>query len=827
MVLSLLWYLNRDGKLFPMTMMKSVFQDLAFAYRQLRKRPGFALTCVLILALGIGASTAIFSALSPVLIEPLPYPHANRIVMVWYAGNDGARLNQTFHTFRELMARNRSFDTAAVMKPWLASLAGDYEPEPLDAEKVSADYFRVLGIAPAIGRDFVAGDDLPNGPRLVILSNRLWQRRFAGDSGIIGRQVRLEDANYTVIGVMPAGFEDVLAPSAELWSPLQYSPGNIASSDTREWGHHLRLIARLRPGVTIHQARRNLYEIANTPVPEFPRPAWAALEHGFLLSVLQDDITRGIKPALFAVTGGVILVLIIACVNVTSLLLARAAHRCGEFAVRAALGASQARLMRQLLTETLLMAAFAVGLGIAVARVGVRVLVALSPAELPRLQQLGIHATALLFALVLTTVVGLLVGVVPALYATRRELLPAMQQASQRSAGGHQVTRQVLVVTEVAVAIVLLVGAGLLLQSVRRLFATPPGFDASHLLSMQVQTYGYAFHDDRRIHQFFERALDAVRQVPGVSAAALTSQLPFSGDFDQYGAYFENDPPDNACPVFRYSVTPDYFATMHIPLIRGRLLQEQDRSGGPLVILVSESLARSKFAGENPIGKRVRIGPADSPFYVIVGVVGNVKQLSLSLGELDAVYTTTTQWHRADGNLSLVLRSSLEPAPLVSAVKRAIWSVDKDEPITRVATVQDLLITSEAQRRFVLVLLEAFALVALVLAATGLYGVLSGSVAERLRELGVRTALGASRGDIVALILRQGAKMAGLGIVIGLVAAMFSSRLLIALLFGTSRLDLATYFAVIMLLACVSIIACAVPAWRAAQIDPAIALRAE
>ena len=806
---------------------ESIFQDFRYGLRQLRSNPGFACTAIVILGLGIGASTAIFSAVSPILFEPLPYPQASRIMMIWYAGDDGSSVPQTFHTYREVAERSRSFDALAVMKPWQPTVVGADQPERIDGQQVSANYFRALGVSPVLGRDFQDADDVFHGPKVVILSNGLWRRRYGGDSSIIGQPVRLDDSSYTVIGVMPRTFDNVLASTAEAWSPLQYNPGNITSIETREWGHHLRMVGRLRAGVSIDQARSDLDLIAHTPVAEFPRPSWVSLEHGFITNALQDDVTRGVKPALLSVLGAVLLVLLIACVNVTNLLLARGAQRRGEFAMRAALGAAPPRLIRQLLTESLLLAILGGVVGMVVAQFGVRALVALSPPELPRVNAIGVDSTVFGFALGVTALVGLMVGLIPALHVSRSEPHIGMQESSRRTAGGHHWTRRTLVVAEVALALVLLVSAGLLLHSLRRLFAIPPGFNSSHLLTMQVQTYGRRYDDDRVCHQFFSQALDAVRQVPGVAAAAFTSQLPLSGDSDAYGVQFEGDNPQAAYPAFRYSVTPDYFETMRIPLRRGRLLDAHDVAGTPPVALISESLAKSKFPDQDPIGKRVHIGGrADATMFTVVGVVGDVKQMSLALSESEAVYTPTTQWHWADGTLSLVVRTRGDAA-LTPAIKSAIWSVDKDQPVVRVATMDDLLAASAAQRRFVLILFQAFALVALLLAATGIYGVLAGSVTERTREIGVRAALGATRGDIVALVVRQGMALTGFGIVIGLSGAMAASQALVTLLFGVSRLDPVTYLGVIALLGGVSVIACWAPAWRAAQVDPAITLRAE
>lgn len=807
--------------------MEILIHDIRYALRQMKKAPGFACTAVLILAIGIGGTTAIFSALKPILLEPLPYPHANRLLTIWYAGEDGGRYPQAFHTYRELTERSRSLEAAAVMKTWQPTLVGADQPERVDGQQVSADYFRTLGVAPALGRAFFPADDVFNGPKVVILSDGLWRRRFGGDRSIVGRDIKLNDENFTVIGIMPSSFENVLAPSAELWSPLQYSTSNVSSTETREWGHHLRMVARLRPWVSERQAKKDLAWIVSTPVAEFPRPRWASLRQGVILDSLQDDITRGVKPGLLAVFGAVVLVLLIACVNVTNLVLARGSLRQGEMGMRAALGAGRTRLIRQLMTESLLLSVVGGALAVAVTQTGIRLLIALSPPELPRVNAIRIDFWVFAFAFGVALLVGLAVGLLPALHSSRRDLQGALQQSSQKTAGGHQSTRRIFVVAEVALALVLLVSAGLLLHSLRRLFAVPPGFQASGLLTMQVQTYGKKYADDRVCYEFFRQALEAVQQVPGVTRAAFTSQLPLSGDSDVYGAHFEQDNPEAGYPVHRYAVTPGYFSTLHITLKRGRVLNEHDTTNAPLVILISESLARRRFPDEDPIGKRVHVGATTSPAYTVVGVVGDVKQMSLALGETDAVYTTTEQWHWADGTLSLIVATRGDASTFVPAIKNAVWSVDKEQPIVRVATMDSLLRQSAAERRFVLILFEAFGLVAWILAATGIYAVLSSSVTERRKEIGVRSALGASSRGILGLIMRQGMRLTGFGILVGLAGSVLATQSIGAMLFGISALDPFTYLGVILLLAIVSIVACAVPAWRATRIDPMVALRYE
>jgi putative ABC transport system permease protein len=805
----------------------TVLADLRYAARRLRSSPGFAAVSVLTLALGMGASTAMFSAVNPVLFEPLPYPNAGRVAMVWDVANDGSRLDVTFGTFRELLERSRSFTAMAVVRPWQPTVVGTERPERLEGQRVTASYFRVLGVPPALGRDFQEADEHPNGPRVVILSHGLWQRRFGGDREIVGRQITLDGDEYSVLGVMPRRFENVLAPAAQLWAPLRYDVSLPVQG--REWGHHLRMVGRLRADVGLDQATRELALIARTPVAEFARVPWASLTEGLIVDRLQDDLTRSVKPALLAVLGAVVLVLLIACVNVTNLLLARGAQRRGEFAVRAALGAGRARPVRQLLTESLLLAALGGALGMVVALFGVRALVALSPPELPRVGAIGLDGAVFAFALAVTTLVGVGVGLVPALHASRSDLHGGLREGSRRTTGGHLATRGALVVAEVALALVLLVSAGLLLRSLQRLFAVAPGFDAAPLLTMQVQTSGHRFDDDSATHRFFAQALDAVRRVPGFSAAAFTSQLPLSGDANVYGVRFEslpNDDPEGG-EAFRYAITPGYFETMGIPLRRGRLLDARDLIGAQVPVLINESYAKRVFRGADPIGQRLQVGPEDAPWQTVVGVVGDVKQASLAVSQGNAVYIPSTRWPYTDRALWLVVRARGDVAALTPSVMQAVWSVDKDQPIVRASTMSDMLAASAAERRFALVVFEAFALVALVLAATGIYGVLSGGVSERLREIGVRTALGASRGDILALVVRQGMTLTGLGVVLGLSAAAAASQLLVTLLFGVSRLDPATYVGVIALLFAVSGLACWVPAWRAARVDPSITLRAE
>ena len=807
---------------------ETLLADLHYAARRLRLNPGFTATSVVTLALGIGAATAIFSAVNPILFEPLPYPDASRVTAISDLYNDGAHLDVTFGTYREVAVRSRAFDALAVYRAWLPTLTGASEPERLDGQRVSVGYFRSLGVPVALGRDFTGDDDRVSGPRVVILSDALWRRRLNADPSTVGRTIQLDGTDYTVLGIMPATFENVPAPSAEIWAPLQYDAA--LPVDGREWGHHLKMIARLTPDASADRARRELDLIARAPVKEFVRPQWARLERGLHLTTLQAEVTRGVRPALLAIIGAVVLVLAIACVNVTNLLLARGAQRRGELAMRAALGAGRSRLVRQLLTESVLLALIGGALGVLVARVGVRALVALAPPGLPRVDAIRLDGLTLTFALVMTTVVGVVVGLIPALHASRSDLNVGIQHGSRRTAGTSRLTRGALVVSEVALALVLLVGAGLVLRSLNRVLAVKPGFDPTHLLTMQVQVATGEYRDNGATFRFFEQALDAVRHVPGVESAAFTSQLPLSGNPMIYGVHFEAGPnASSAAPqgAYRNLVTPGFFETMRIALRQGRVLDARDVAGAPPVVVISESFARRAFPGQNPIGQRLHVGDPDRPWFTVVGVVGDVKHTSLAYEAEDAVYLTPGQWFFAEPAHWVVVRARGDAASLTSAVKRAVWSVDRNQPIVRTGTMIALVARTAAERRFVLLVLEAFALAALVLATVGIYGVIAGSVTERTREIGVRSALGASPRDIVRLVFRQGMALTALGVLVGFAGAVAASRLLVTILFGVSRVDPATYFGVVMLLGSASIVACWLPAWRAARVEPSITLRAE
>ena len=799
--------------------------DLRYGMRRLVGHPGFTVVTVATLGLGIGSVTAMLSVAGPVLVRTLPFPNSDRIHAIWDQGQEGTRIELAFGNFIEVQERSRSLEAMALSRVWQPALSGPGVPERLEGRAVSVDYFRVFGVAPRLGRDFTASDDTPNAPPVVIVSDRLWRRRFAADPQIIGRQITLDGFGYEVIGVMPALFEHRLMPVSDVWRSMQYDK-TLPSFQGREWGHHLRMVARLREGVSRQDAAAELAQIARDPMARFARPPWASLSRGLLVEPLHGDLTRQVRPAILAVLVAVGLLLLIACVNVVNLLLGRDVQRRAEFAMRTALGAGRGRLIRQLLTESMLLAALGGAAGLFVALTLTRVLMRLGPQGLPDAANVTIEAPLFLLAFAVTTIVGLLVGLIPAIGSA--DLKAAVPQGAWQ-ASSHRLTRRSLVVAEVAFALVLLVGAGLLFQSLRQLFAITPGFDPRNVLSVQVQVAGPAYRDRAAVNRFFRSSLDAVKELPGVERAALTGQLPLSGDSDVYGVQFEADGADASASgaAFRYAVSPGYFDTMGIPLLRGRGIMDHDRASAPLAVVISESLARRRFPDADPIGQRLRIGPADGPWFTVVGVAGDVKQLSLETTFLDAVYLAPEQWHFADRALSFVIKTHGDAASLTAAVRSAIWSVDKDQPIVRIATLDDIVSATARERTFALLLFELFGLAALLLTAVGIYGVVSSGVNERVREIGVRSALGASRPAILRMVMREGASMAGLGITLGTIAAAAATQGMTSLLFGVSRFDPTSYLAVAMVLMTVTVLACWTPARRASRIDPALTLRSE
>ena len=802
--------------------------DVRLALRRLRNSPMFSLVAVATLALGIGAATAIASTVGPILFRSLPYPDAEQIVMLSDQDPGGAPFEVTYGTFLEIAERSRSFSALAAEDRWQPALAAE-RPEQIRGSFVTAEYFSVLGVEPAFGRGFLAEEDTFGGPRVVIVSDALANRLFGSAFDAVDARIRLDDAEYTIIGVMPAGFRNVILADAEVWAPRQYRTN--APFEASEWGHHMRMLGRLLPGVTPDYAREELADIAANPIAEFPRPSWATFERGLLVDPLDAAVTAGSRTMLLLVFGAVLLLLAIACANVANLLLARGVDRRNEFAVRSSLGAPRSRLIRQLLTESLVLCSLGGAIGLAVAVLAVRGIVALAPTDLPRIDEVGLDLPSFAFALAVTLIVGIGVGLLPALSGTRVSLRRDLQ-AGGRAIGTHGKLRRGLVAIEVALALMLLIGAGVLIRSVDRLLDVDPGFDADNLLTLRIVGVEYRGRSDEETAQYFDAVLDAVRAVPGVESAALANSLPLDGNAESFGVVFQDSSESTegaTTSAIRFAVTPEWFAAMSIPLQRGRLLGSQDVSGAPEAIVINESFARSQFGERNPIGERLLIGPEigqpDRPWDVVVGVVADVKVDSLATEPPNVFYVAPRQWAWVDNVQSLVLRTSIEPLAALPEVRAAIWSVDSTSPITNTISMQSLLDASEAQRTFALRLFFLFAVAALALAALGIYGIMAGSVAERSREIGLRAALGATRARIVTGIVRQGLTLVLIGIVPGLIGAALLARSLASLLYETAPLDPFTVVFVTSALSVTAVAACLLPAWRAACIDPTTALR--
>ena len=810
---------NREG------IVEGFVADFRLALRLLRRAPAFAIVCVLTLGLAIGAATAIYGIASPLLLEPLPYPRPQQLVVVSERDAHGDASNVGFATFDDLRREARSIEHSAAMGSWLPTLVGSSDAERLSGTRVSAEYFRMLGVAPALGRDFRREEDAPGRNRVVMLSHGLWQRRFGGDSAIAGRTILLDDIEHEVAGVMPATFDDVLNPEAQVWRVLGYDA-------TQPWAcrscRHLRVAARMRDGTDADAAAAELSTLLRAIVAEHPRDYPSAVVG---VESMRDRAIARVRAPVTAVLGAVALVLLIAVANVTNLQLARAARREGEFAVRTALGAGRGRLARQLLAEGLVLATAGGALGLAVASVALPALVAQLPAYVPRLAAARLDSGVLAATMLVTGIVALVVGLVPVMRSDR-SLAAAVAQGAGRVVGPRRaIARGGLVVGEVALAMVLLVGAGLLARSLSRLLAEEMGFDARGLLTLEVQSSGAAYAEPGQVYAYHDRLLEAVRAVPGVEDAALTSQLPLGGNMDSYGIRAFDKPlanPELSPSADRYVVTPGFARTMRIRMLRGRGIEPSDvRDSAAKVALVSESLARRIWPGEDPLGKRIRMGDTTAGWRTVVGVVADVRHSGLDAAVTQQVWIPERQWTWADDQVVLVVRARGDAAALAPAVRHAVRSVDPLQPISRVATMEQVVASSTAQRRMALVLFAAFAVASLLLASAGIYGVLAGSVAERTREIGVRSALGARPGQILALVVSQGARMAAVGLLIGLALSAGLSRFVESLLYEVRPGDPLTLLVVVLTLGAVALAACLVPALRAVRIAPMTALRSE
>jgi putative ABC transport system permease protein len=797
--------------------------DLRHAARLLRRSPGFTLVSVLTLGLGIGATTAIFSVIRPVIIEPLPYPQPDRLAMVWERNVDGTHDNIGFASFRDLVAQSRTLQSAAAIGSWFAMINPAGGPERVDGDRVSWTYFRTLGVRPALGRDFLAEEDIPGKHFEVILSHGLWTRAFGADSTIVGRVIPIGGTPMTVVGVMPAGFQNVISPNAQIWRVLGYANQPWACRTC----HHLRMVARFKPGVSLEQGQSELDAIFDRLIGAYPTEY--ASTGAAIVPVLRE-VTNQFRPALFAMTGAVVVLLLIAIANVSSLLLARAVRRQEEFAVRTALGAGVGRLTRQLLTESLLLAILGGAVAIAVAAMAIPVLVSHLPPEMPRLDAVRFSGSAFLVASILIFIVTFATGLVPAGQRRSADLATTLRSGRRTSGGTRQLARSVLVVAEVALALMLLVGCGLLGRSVVGLLDVNPGFRVSNTLTLEINAVGGAYNQDEAVFAYQDRVREAVGHIPGVVSVAIASQIPMGGNVDRYGVHTVEKAlanPETSPSGDRYSVTPGFLETMGVKVTSGRDFTDREALDTTnRVVLLSDALARELWPNENPLGKFVRLGGFDSPLRRVIGTTANVRGTGLDATATKQVYSPQRQWG-ADNQALLVVRTEGDPAALSSTVRRVVHGIDPTQPIVRVATMDQLIATTTAQRRLALVLFAAFAGTALLLAIAGIYGVLAGRVAERTREIGLRSALGATPRDILGLVVGQGMRLAIVGLALGIAGSLGLSRFLASLLFGITPTDPITMGWVIASLGAVTLLACVIPAMRALRVEPTVALRSE
>jgi putative ABC transport system permease protein len=806
-------------------------QDLRYVLRSLAKAPGFTFIVLLTLALGIGANTAIFTVLNAVLLRPLPFPDSNRLVALRETfGPQGYTGSSAGPNVVDWRARSHSFSGMLAFRASSRALVGDGQPEQVFTAMVSADFFRTLGVAPALGRGFADGEDQGVGT-VAVLSDGLWRSRYGADPGVIGRTITLSGQPYTVIGVAPPGF--TYPGDAVAWLPLEYGLGRSAQRNS----HSYDVIGRLAPGVTIEAARADLAAVARELEREYPVDNGG---RGVEVVPLAADTVQAARPVLLLLGGAALFVLLIACANVANLFLARAAVRQRELAVRAALGAGRWRLARQVLVEGVLLSLAGGLIGLLLASWGVDLLLALRPRGIPRLDEIGVDHATLAFAVLVSVLVGVGFALFPALTLSLSDPAEAFRGEGRGVSGGRARGRfrAALVVAQVSLALVLLAGAALLVVTVRRLALIDPGFDPRGAYTFEFTIPPGKYPDRARHDQYLSRVVDAVSQVRGTRAAGATFYLPLgngqvNGDFTVAGA------PPAAPGKEQYAnfrmVTGDYFGALSIPLRRGRLLTPDDQAGAPHVAVVNEALARMAWPNQDPIGRRLTFGDGqDDPDWMeVVGVVANVKTNGLTADIGPEIFVPFSQitadlWTVFTPlPVSVVVRSDNDLQTVGTAIKAAIRSVDPEQPVTGPSPAGDLIAAAVARQRFGMLLLLAFGGLALLLAAVGVYGVMAYTVSQRTRELGIRLALGARPGAVRALVLGEGMLLAGLGIGLGLLAALALGRLLVGLLYGVQPTDPSVLAAVCLLLATASIVACLVPAVRATRVNPVDALRSE
>jgi putative ABC transport system permease protein len=812
--------------------MQNFWQDLRYGARMLWKNPGFALIAVITLALGIGANTSIFSVVNAVLLQALPYRDSDRLVMVWEHNRPRNRPMNVVNAgnYSDWRAQNGVFEDMAAFADTRSVLTGEGEPEEVGTQLATPNLFSVLGVNAIIGRTFTPDDGKPNQPRAVMLGYGFWQRRFGGDPEVIGRKILLNRNEAIIVGVLPPDFRwfikqgSLTGNASEIWTAFA-----LTNEMLQRQGRFLSVVARLKPGVTSERAQVEMSDIGarlESQYKEF-NTGW-----GVNVVPLRRQLTGEIRLALLVLLAAVAFVVLIACANVANLLLARAAVRQREIAVRSALGAGRARVVRQLFTESLLLALLGGAAGLLLAWVGTKALVSLSPPDLVNLQGVKVSAPVLLFTLGVSLLTGVVFGLAPAFETSRLNLSDALKEGKGVIGGARaRGMRNAFVVAEVALALVLLVGAGLMMRSFAHLQGVDPGFDARKVLTMRVALPGAKYRQDQQRIDFFKRAVEKLRALPGVESAGAISFLPFAAPPAGTGFDIEGQPkqPAGQGHVTRVAVTDaHYFEAMRIPLRRGRLFTEQEATTMRHVVVINEALARRYFTGEDPLGKRLTIDMKDENLPCeVIGVVGDVKHEAL-----DAPAEPMSYWPHPElvySNMTLVVRTrgAGNTENLAAPAREVIHSLDAEQPVADVRTMEGWLGRSLSRSRFSTLLLAVFAGVAALLAGVGIYGVMSYSVAQRTHEVGIRLALGARGRDVLRLVVGQGMKLASIGLALGLAVAVALTRLMEKLLFGVSPTDPLTFIVVALMIIVVALLACWLPARRAARVDPMIALRYE
>jgi putative ABC transport system permease protein len=806
----------------------ALLQDVRYALRQLRKSPGFTAVAVLTLALGIGANTAIFSVANGVLVRDLPYKDPQRLALLWSTGRDGDKRDQLSSTdIADYRSQNHVFENVVAFGDWTATFTGAGDPARIPGMQVGDGYLKLMRVKPILGRDFLPDEQIEGKGQVIILSYGLWQSRFAGDPQVVGKQISLSGKPYTIVGVTPRDFP--MPPTTLVDGPAQfYRPVAEKYDDKERLSRHLRAIARLKPGVSVEQAQSDLNVINRGLAQRFPDEYSTT---GIRVVKLRDDISAGLRPALLVLSAAIGLLLLIACANLSNLLLARAIGRQKEVAIRSALGANRARLVQQVLTESVLLALFGGAVGILLAFWGTKLIVTLGAKVIPQLVGVSLDGRVLAFTAGLSLLTGFLFGLVPALRASAITLSDTLKEGARSSGAAHDTFPRVLASSEIALSLVLLAGAGLLLRSFSKLYNVNPGFRSGHILTMDIglPNAKYPGGTEKPV-AFYRELLGRIAALPGVECAGAVSILPLSANFDTAGTEpegFVYGPGEMPYPE-RYIVTPGYLQAVDIRLIRGRLLTEADQESAPLVVLVSNTAAQRWWPNQDPIGRRVKVPGFDygpQPWRTVVGVVQDVKQAGLDAPHTTQIYLPHAQYRT--GYLTLVVRTKSNPLNLAVEVREHVRKIDPDQAVSNITTMDQVLSDSIASRRFAATLLGTLAGLGLLLASVGVYGVISYGVSQRTREIGIRMALGAKRTDVLYLVVGQGMKLLLLGVAAGAVCALLLTPLMSGLLFGVGPSDPVAFAGSASFLALVALLACYAPARSAAKVDPMVALRCE